>query len=197
MQSMDRTQLLELYEERKAMEEEIDEIIQYLTGPASGSVGLSGGLVDAEGFPSEDTEKVITVREKRNRLAVLRTDLKSTSKLIEDGLLEMHNNSDGRAPHEPKEKIVVVMSPVPPFATISDIRENSPAHEAGLCNGDQLLRLNGESKLSKAEFAKIINACTDRSIPILIQRDAAEKELVLRPHKWDGQGVLGMMIHFL
>ncbi len=50
--------------------------------------GLKGGLVDKQGFPIEDTEKLISVRQQRNRLAILQTDLKKITKEIEEGVLK-------------------------------------------------------------------------------------------------------------
>jgi 26S proteasome non-ATPase regulatory subunit 9 len=51
-------------------EQEIQELTAYLTAP--GMPGLSGGLVDGEGYPLADVDKIIAVRQARHRLACTR-----------------------------------------------------------------------------------------------------------------------------
>ncbi len=80
-----RVKVLELGKQRKVIEAEMAEIHALLTGP--GGAGLKGGLIDAQGFPIDDTQKVISVRQLRNRLACLQTDLKAVMKEIEAGVL--------------------------------------------------------------------------------------------------------------
>merc|ERR1711916_70955 len=92
--AMDREKLLEMSGRKKEMEKEMQDIVEWLKfSPESGGVALSGGLVDKEGFPIADTEKVIAVREKRNRLAVLKTDIKQLDKDISDGLIAFHQQT--------------------------------------------------------------------------------------------------------
>ncbi len=85
-----RAKLMELGKQRKAMEAEMAEIHAALTGP--GGAGLKGGLIDAQGFPIDDTQKVISVRQQRNRLACLQTDLKAVMKEIEAGVMIVFGN---------------------------------------------------------------------------------------------------------
>jgi 26S proteasome non-ATPase regulatory subunit 9 len=80
-----RRELLALSRQRKEMEREIAELHAALTAPDG--PGLRGGLIDAQGFPIDDTQKVISVREQRHRLACLQTDLKSLMAQIEAGVL--------------------------------------------------------------------------------------------------------------
>jgi hypothetical protein len=63
----DVPKLQKLVLERDEMEKEIRELLSLLTGP--NGPGLRGGLVDAEGFPTADFDKVISVRENRQKLA--------------------------------------------------------------------------------------------------------------------------------
>jgi len=57
----------QLFQQKDELEQEIQELTAYLNAP--GMPGLSGGLVDAEGFPLADVEKIIAVRQARHRLA--------------------------------------------------------------------------------------------------------------------------------
>ena len=60
-------ELKQLMKKRDEMEAEVDKLTGYLTGP--GMPGLVGGLVDKEGFPIEDVNLILSVREARHKLA--------------------------------------------------------------------------------------------------------------------------------
>lgn len=55
-----------LMKRKEEIEKEIKEVNDFLNEKG---VGLKGGLVDAEGFPLNDVDKVIAVREARGRNA--------------------------------------------------------------------------------------------------------------------------------
>ena len=59
------------------MEEEISALTECLTAP--GMPGLSGNLVDKEGFPRADID-IPQVRTMRGRIAYLQTDLSAAMK---------------------------------------------------------------------------------------------------------------------
>lgn len=61
----------ELVLKKDEVEREIQELTAYLTAP--GMPGLSGGLVDREGYPLADVDKIIAVRQARHRLACTST----------------------------------------------------------------------------------------------------------------------------
>lgn len=56
-----------LIAQKDAIESELLATRSWLTSP--GNLGLSGGLVDSEGFPINDVEKIIATREARGKLA--------------------------------------------------------------------------------------------------------------------------------
>jgi hypothetical protein len=64
-----RAGLKELIREKDEMEAEIERLTNYLTGPRM--PGLTGGLVDKEGFPISDVSLIIAVREARGKLACM------------------------------------------------------------------------------------------------------------------------------
>lgn len=80
-----RTQALALMKEREGIEAEMSAIIESLT--AAGQPGLSGNLVDSEGFPRADVD-IHNVRTRRHKLACLRTDLSVINNKIEKLLHE-------------------------------------------------------------------------------------------------------------
>ncbi|XP_076155206.1 rho GTPase-activating protein 23-like [Alosa pseudoharengus] len=58
---------------------------------------------------------------------------------------------------------------------VKNVRENGPAHQAGLCTGDRLVKVNGESVLGKT-YAQVIS---------LIQNSGSELELSIMPKHED------------
>lgn len=56
-----------LMAQKDAIESELLSVRSWLTAP--GNLGLSGGLVDDEGFPINDVDKIIATREARGKLA--------------------------------------------------------------------------------------------------------------------------------
>ena len=79
--------LKEFSVQKKAMEVEMQALTECLTAP--GMPGLSGNLIDDEGFPRADID-LVQVRTMRGRLAYLNTDLSSVMKQLENGLAELH-----------------------------------------------------------------------------------------------------------
>ena len=69
------------------IEDEIIGLSECLT--AEGMPGLSGPLVDKEGFPRDDID-IPQVRTMRGRIACLQTDLSSLMKKIEQSLAQLH-----------------------------------------------------------------------------------------------------------
>eukprot|EP01128_Nolandella_sp_AFSM9_P011204 TRINITY_DN7923_c0_g1_i1.p1 TRINITY_DN7923_c0_g1~~TRINITY_DN7923_c0_g1_i1.p1 ORF type:complete len:265 (+),score=70.65 TRINITY_DN7923_c0_g1_i1:64-795(+) len=92
-------------EERDRLEKEIAELVSVLTGP--GGLGFHGGLIDKEGFPISDVEKIISTRQARNQLAMKRNDLRDLSELLEYQLLDLH----ARAKAEKEAKLASQTTP--------------------------------------------------------------------------------------
>eukprot|EP00429_Kryptoperidinium_foliaceum_P112146 CAMPEP_0176300530 /NCGR_PEP_ID=MMETSP0121_2-20121125/60368_1 /TAXON_ID=160619 /ORGANISM="Kryptoperidinium foliaceum, Strain CCMP 1326" /LENGTH=259 /DNA_ID=CAMNT_0017641919 /DNA_START=55 /DNA_END=829 /DNA_ORIENTATION=+ len=135
--------------ERDNLEVEISGLYEYLT--QDGMPGVSGSLVDAEGFPRADLD-LYAIRKARHRLACAQTDHKEVMKSIEAALVAIHAGSRVSVPRAqpaaPARAAVdedgavaapVSMPPVP-WAVIDEIAEGSPAQEAGLELGDLLCR---------------------------------------------------------
>lgn len=88
--------------QRKSLEMEGEAIISELTfKPENGGapMGIETPLVDQDGYPRADID-VYRARELRNRLAIIKTDIKSLSSQIEQSLrqlalLQVRTNSAG------------------------------------------------------------------------------------------------------
>ncbi|KDP38678.1 hypothetical protein JCGZ_04031 [Jatropha curcas] len=83
-----KAETMKLVENRSAIEVEMNAIIERLCQP--GGPGLSGNLVDAEGFPRTDID-IPVVRAERNRLAVLRSDHKEITEKINANIQVLHS----------------------------------------------------------------------------------------------------------
>jgi len=160
-----RNGLLKLQATKEANISEAEILLEVLNSPSNGSVGISGPLVDCEGFPRADID-IMLIRTHRNRLACLRTDRKMAEKQIHELLIKIHEmekeevianpsfqkedtnplfqkqemlgNPSLHAPSEiPKS---IYNDDLNPFAIIDLVSENSPAAAAGLLIGDKLVR---------------------------------------------------------
>ncbi len=90
-------QVKELGLRRDQLEKELE---YYLNTLESLGVGMEGGLLDSEGFPRADIDLYV-VRESRQKVAMLRNDLKAIMKDIEQGLHELHAQARAAADTAP------------------------------------------------------------------------------------------------
>ncbi|CBZ54281.1 hypothetical protein NCLIV_047130 [Neospora caninum Liverpool] len=142
-----------LVEKQKNMEEEMEALADYLNQP--GMPGLTGRLVDDEGFPRADID-IYAIRGARNRLAVLKTDYKEICSQIEKELFAVHAQGAVAVPRTGSARsrdalhaasastdssAALETCPFTPFAKISELHENSPASKAGLRLDDLVLQL--------------------------------------------------------
>ncbi|GAB2300206.1 hypothetical protein Dimus_034245 [Dionaea muscipula] len=164
-----KAEALNLMDRRAAMEAEMNSIIQRLCAP--GGPGLSGNLLDSEGFPRADID-IPNVRVDRHRLAELKNDHKDVSEKINKNIQLLHaskltsKTSTDLGKHNvtvsqdsalvddsssaSSNQVLSSEGPTAmdtdvkiyvPFAMIDEITEGSPAAEDGLQLGDQILKL--------------------------------------------------------
>mmetsp|Transcript_64598 Transcript_64598/g.185819 ORF Transcript_64598/g.185819 Transcript_64598/m.185819 type:complete len:224 (-) Transcript_64598:88-759(-) len=202
-----------LAKEKDALEAEIKGLHEYLT--EEGMPGVSGSLIDEEGFPRGDLD-LYAIRKARNRLACAQTDHMEVMKKIEKALVLIHSGSCVSVPRAtpapcgdqemddaadtaaPAEAQAVM--PSPPFALIDEVAEGSPAQAAGLVLGDQICSFGGISRLDTGD----LNACfaaiqqlvprsagTALEVIVLRGNPPARVPLQLTPRQWAGRGLLG------
>jgi len=98
-------------------------------------------------------------------------------------------------------------TPTEPFAVIDDVASNSPAQEAGLQIGDQIVEFgsinhsNNKNLLALGELVpEAASNKTAVKITVLRQTDEMDdrirefEELTLHPRPWEGRGLLGCHI---
>ncbi|XP_049359663.1 uncharacterized protein LOC125824343 [Solanum verrucosum] len=217
-----KAETMKLMDERTNTETEMDVIIQRLCQP--GGPGLSGNLVDSEGFPRTDID-IPTVRGDRRRLAELRNDHKIITEKIDQNIQVLHSarlastpsvkdsgvqgsavnigsssspgNYSVTAATSAAMDIDVVFSR--PFAVIDEITEASPAAEDGLQLGDQIVRFgnvqSGENLLQRlAAEAQSNQGC---AVTMTVLRQGAMTNVQVTPRVWQGRGLLGCNFRIL
>lgn len=188
---------------RKAdMEQELQVHEEYLTQP--GMPGLTGGLVDDEGFPHPHLDHM-AIRNARNRVACLRTDYRKVMDDIEKGLHSLHAEGAVHVPPTASRAgpsgsgdtaSVVTLQP---FALLDEVSPGSPAAEAGLQVNDRVLQIgdvgwrNPSVPVSEVfqQVAALVRSSENVQLPVCVVRGGENLNLQLCPRKWSGQGLLG------
>ncbi|XP_040997159.1 26S proteasome non-ATPase regulatory subunit 9 [Juglans microcarpa x Juglans regia] len=83
-----KSETMTLMEKRSSIEAEMNSIIDRLCQP--GGPGLSGNLVDSEGFPRSDVD-IPVVRAERHRLSELRSDHREITEKINQNIQVLHS----------------------------------------------------------------------------------------------------------
>lgn len=89
------------------------------------------------------------------------------------------------------ESIIVSSAPL---ATIDEVLPDSPAHTAGLMDGDILLAFGSVTAEAENPFAaipSIVRNYVDRELSIRIARHSDLLDLIIVPRIWGGRGLLG------
>ncbi|CAL1358756.1 unnamed protein product [Linum trigynum] len=210
---------MKLMEKRSAIESEMNGIIHRLTQP--GGPGLSGNLVDSEGFPRTDID-IPVVRADRHRLAELRNDHKEITKKIEASIEILHsarlapkssspgdsgNNETSSSLNASSDNAAAsaAMDVDPfiniPFTVIDEIADASPTAEDGLQLGDQIVKFGdvqyqaGENLLQK--LASEAQANQDKAVSVVVLRQGSPINLTVTPRAWEGRGLLGCSFRVL
>ncbi|XP_015080328.1 26S proteasome non-ATPase regulatory subunit 9 [Solanum pennellii] len=218
-----KAETMKLMDERTNTEAEMDVVIQRLCQP--GGPGLSGNLVDSEGFPRTDID-IPSVRADRRRLAELRNDHKIITEKIDQNIQVLHSARLASSPSSVKDSgvqgsavnigsssspgnysvtaatsaamdIDVVFSR--PFAVIDEITEASPAAEDGLQLGDQVIRFgnvqSGENLLQR--LAAEAQSNQGCVVTMTVLRQGAMTNVQVTPRVWQGRGLLGCNFRIL
>ncbi|KZV40656.1 26S proteasome non-ATPase regulatory subunit 9-like [Dorcoceras hygrometricum] len=212
-----KAESMKLMDKRSALEEEMNIIIQRLAAPPNGP-GLSGNLLDSEGFPRADID-IPTVRADRRRLAELRNDHKDITDKINQNIQLLHSarleqtatvrDSGATVLDANIGPSLSVTNPITargsfnvidmditvsrPFAMIDEITEASPAAEDCLQLGDQIVKFAnveiGENVLQR--LAAEVQKNENQAVPLVVMRQGALITLIVTPRAWSGRGLLG------
>lgn len=196
-------ELQSLMAQRDVLEIEAEAIKSELTSSGvNGALppGLSGPLVDAEGFPRGDID-IYNVKNKRKRWNEINTDHKILMKKIEEKIAQVYATDSNPekvsiSVKKPTNEATDIINTSEPIAKLDQILNGSPASDAGIQDGDYLMQF-GKINMSNADgmafrlIAGAVNDSVNTEIIILVRRNGIIKELKLVPKTWDGRGLLG------
>lgn len=74
-------------------------------------------------------------------------------------------------------------------ALISGIQEDSPAEQAGIQAGDEIVQIEGNSISTWDEFTKIVQDKPEEEISLTVQRNGETESLSVTPEKLEAQGM--------
>ncbi|KAL6655576.1 hypothetical protein ACP70R_006402 [Stipagrostis hirtigluma subsp. patula] len=204
-----KAETMGLMDRRTALEAEMDAIIAGLTAP--GGPGITGGLVDAEGFPRSDID-IPNVLAQRRRLSELRHDHKDITNKIDKNLEVLHSaklsrneqltsisagstasSNIGLSQSDPMDEDPVARLP---FAMIDEISEGSPAAVDGLQLGDEIVKFGNVEAGDRLQERLISEATSNENsqVSLVIIRQGSAMNLTITPRKWHGRGLLGSAI---
>ncbi|KAK6156612.1 hypothetical protein DH2020_010860 [Rehmannia glutinosa] len=211
-----KAETMKLMDKRSGIEAEMNVIIERLCQP--GGPGLSGNLLDSEGFPRTDID-IPTVRADRHRLAELRNDHKDITEKIDQNIQLLHSaklaptsasvkdsdskdqdanigmsssfsNSIARGAPIAMDVDLVVNRP---FAMVDEITDASPAAEDGLQLGDQIVKFGDVERGENLLQRLVVEAQQKQgqAVSLLVMRQGALINLKVTPRAWSGRGLLG------
>lgn len=209
-----KAETMKLIERRGAVEAEMNAMIQRLCQP--GGPGLSGNLVDSEGFPRADID-IPTIRADRHRLAELKNNHKDLTEKINQNIQLLHAAKpspktsavmDSESCKETSQSVEHVQTRDAadvdvtvkiPFAMVDEISEASPAADDGLQLGDQIVKFGhveaGDNLLSR--LASEVQANQGIAVSVVVMRQGALTSLSVTPRTWQGRGLLGCHFRIL
>ena len=119
---------------------------------------------------------------------------------------EFEKNIQERKEEVPEEAPVVNVNPekmdeepsttqiIEPFCRVVEVQIGSPAHESGFVVGDLVINF-GSANIYNHNNLKAIAEVTknhiDKVFPVVVARKGEKIELKVRPHTWNGPGILG------
>lgn len=192
-----------LMAEKDRLEQNIQAMTDFLTAP--NQPGLTGNLIDDEGFPRADID-MYAVRDARNKIARWQNDHKDVMKKIENQLFKAHSETRISVPIKKAENAangsggenasLGSLGHGPVFAVIDQVFADSPAEKAGLLVDDKLKKFGNVDLVKFKEVGECFKnlrteVVEDVSVQIVVERNGAEVMITLTPQKWAGQGMLG------
>ena len=165
---------------REIIDKQLEGIKEYLE---STGMGYKKSLIDAEGYPLPDIDhfKIMAERQRASRLL---NDRKKIETVLEKLVETLPTNGI--------PTLTMQLEELHPFALISEVKAKSPAEEAGLQEGDFLLKFGHAKSLIEVK-ANIVDL---EEIKVSIFRvseygDMKKYQVFLRPHRWEGDGLVG------
>ena len=190
--SYTREEALKLNDEKVKIEKEISEWKSILD--SENDIGMDGPLIDNEGYPRDDID-IVKIRMTRQKIICLSNDHKEIMKKIAEALESIHQKNQIQSPLESEDQNAdQKQEEKKPFLKIDLVSEGSPAFDAGLKVGDQVVELGTFSKnnfKNLMEIGQSVQNSQNRNIRVKVLRNGKVTTLTLVPKRWSGQGLIG------
>ncbi|XP_055050517.2 26S proteasome non-ATPase regulatory subunit 9 [Misgurnus anguillicaudatus] len=178
--------------------DEIEEQIKaYYDMLHDAGVDMHTPLVDVEGFPRADVDLNVVLTSRHN-ISCLQNDHKAVMMEIEKALHALHakvrvrpEKDNAKTQMESTEPVVSMPSP---FALVDTVTRGSPAFQAGLQVGDEVLEfgsINTQNFRNLHDIASVVQHSEGKSLRVGVIRNGQEIHLDLTPQQWSGRGLLG------
>ncbi|XP_017001300.1 26S proteasome non-ATPase regulatory subunit 9 [Drosophila takahashii] len=204
-----KERLERLINAKKQLEAQISKNGQILA--ANDNVGMSGPLVDSEGFPRNDID-IYQVRQARQTIICLQNDHKELMNQIQTLLNQYHSEIATTDPElvnrasaldldsdrSPGGANIADLAPARAIVVVNLVSPDSPAEKAGLCVGDAILRFgsinSNNFKGDLAQIGEVVRNMQNQNVQLKVKRAEQQLDLILVPKTWSGRGLLGCNI---
>ncbi|XP_016086910.1 26S proteasome non-ATPase regulatory subunit 9 isoform X1 [Sinocyclocheilus grahami] len=158
-------------------------------------IGMDAPLVDVEGFPRADVD-LYKVRTARHNISCLQNDHKAIMVEIEEALHKLHATARVKPEKDvTKTEVTEPTASLPaPFALVDTVTQGSPAFQAGLRVGDEIIEFGSVNTLNfrnLRDVASVVQHSEGKSLRVGLLRSGQEVHLNLTPKQWSGRGLLG------
>lgn len=171
-----------------------EQIKAYYDMLQTAGVGMDAPLVDVEGFPRADVD-LYKVRTARHSISCLQNDHKAIMVEIEEALHKLHATARKHEKDETKMEVTEPTVSLPaPFALVDAVTQGSPAFQAGLRVGDEIIEfgsINTQNFRNLRDVASVVQHSEGKSLRVGVIRSGQEVHLNLTPKQWSGRGLLG------
>nr|XP_016931506.1 26S proteasome non-ATPase regulatory subunit 9-like [Drosophila suzukii] len=204
-----KERLERLINAKKQLEAQISRNGQILA--ANDNVGMTGPLVDSEGFPRNDID-IYQVRQARQTIICLQNDHKELMNQIQTLLNQYHSEIATTDPElvnrasaldldsdrSPGGANLADLAPARAIVVVNLVSADSPAEKAGLCVGDAILRFgsinSNNFKGDLAQIGEVVRNMQNQNVQLKVKRAEQQLDLILVPKTWSGRGLLGCNI---
>ncbi|CAA6672252.1 unnamed protein product [Spirodela intermedia] len=191
-----KAETISLMDQRASIEAQMNAIIDRLSQP--GGPGITGNLLDPEGFPRPDID-IPAIRSDRRRLAELRSDHKNLTNRIDQNLQVLHSGklSQNTSSHTRDSGFL----PGRPFR--HDRRDNRglPGCTRWVRMGDLVVQVRERNVVMGDELlprlASEAQSNQGNPVPVGIMRQGSPMTLTVTPRQWHGRGLLGCHFRIL
>ncbi|XP_001359015.1 26S proteasome non-ATPase regulatory subunit 9 [Drosophila pseudoobscura] len=177
---------------------------------ANDNVGMTGPMIDAEGFPRNDID-IYQVRQARQTIICLQNDHKELMNQIQNLLNQYHSEIATTDPELVNRASALELDSerglgganiappdIRPIVVVNLVSPSSPAEEAGLRVGDNICRFGSVNsnnfKGDLGQIGEVTRNMQNQNVQLKVMRGDQLLDLLLVPKAWSGRGLLGCNI---